>query len=191
MAYQVQSGDQIRAEDINQLVRLANGRGTIHGGLGTTGQAIGLVARAVNSGATRLDPRAVALIAGQTHPVAASAHTKRAAITPQVALPSATVNLDFICFPLEQIKSGKMGLVCLSGVCWAKYDGSTGDRGAAVEGSDQLTLSDTGPAEILWMDSTNLVALVRFGGGGSGGSAAIAHSHTTENWGFVPSWFGN
>ena len=134
--------------------------------------------------------RGVALIAGQMHIVAAAPH-KKPTITVQVEAPSAAVNSDFICVPQEQIRAGKLGRVCLSGICWAKYDGSTGDRGAAVEGSDELTLSDTGPAEILWENSTDGLALIRFGGGGSGGDAAVAHSHTTENWGFVPSWLGN
>ena len=185
----VQPGDPIRAASYNVLVRAHQARASLHGGAGISGQVIGITALAVNSGTTMLDAHAVATVTGQTY-AATDFPENKTTIVPTINLAAAGDVLDYIAIPLEQIKAGTLGRVCFSGICWAKYDGSAGDRGAAVEGSDQLTLSDAGPAEVLDTNATVGLALIRFGGGGSGGSV-VAHSHTTADWGFVPSWFGN
>ena len=188
----VRRGQSIRADDINQFSRILS---QSPDGLATNPQMfarnLGTYGRCENVGDTRLDPMDIATIKGQTYEEPINAPGDIPAIILQVGIAEAGDDLSKIVIVHEQIESGvsHLGYACLMGICWAKYDGTSGNRGSVAAGSTALTLSASGPAEILWTDGIDL-ALVRFPTSGASGGEQIAHSHTTADWGFVPSWFG-
>jgi hypothetical protein len=88
-------------------------------------------------------------------------------------------NLDLLAIAEEPIADGESGSVAVQGVWWVKCSGAQESFATPVSGGQAMVMATDGPAQVLFYDEPEGIAMVRFGAGSAGGGGG------TVNWQFV------
>ena len=162
----VRKGQKVKASTINTIFEAFDLQPDPLGGKGPSKGMPAILCLAENLGASQLEPFQVAIISGQSQP---NNPQKQANIVLQIAAPDAGDDLTHLCVVQDIIPSGRVGRVIIMGLCWVETDLTEGAFASPAEGQSTVTLSDSGPAEVLWGSGAQY-ALIRFPVGGGGGA---------------------
>ena len=164
MMDRVRSGQKISARPINQALEGMDLQPDILSGKGLSKGQTAFYAQAENISAQLLEPFSAVIIKGQS--LTSNPQGQRDVVL-QVDIPTVGDDLNRFAVVEDFIPAGKIGRVCILGVCWVETDLSEGEFASPAEGQTTFSLSDSGPAEVL-SGSGDQYALLRFPVGTSG-----------------------
>lgn len=180
MIEKVKSGQRITASHINRIASSADAAIYANGMLANRiqdgginlapinplqGGVKGVVVQAFNVADFDFAPLDVVVISGRPSLIENIRETIVAIDIPLIS------NLDFMAVALDDIPVGQMGRIIISGVCYVKTDGGAGSHGTPAAGDTELAVGAGGLAQIIYNNTTDKIALIRFPVGGSGGDA--------------------
>jgi len=198
----VRPGEPIRADDINNLALAALGGFSISDDFTVSetpdGQILRLkksiknlfpntVCQAKNSTGSALEYGSCARISGQTF----DEPRYNDQFVLELSAFSASADNTKIAIANEPIEDGAMGEIVIAGIALALVTGSTGDYAEPASGLDTLSVGDSGPAQVLWLNASDGIAMVRFPVG-SAGASLPSHSHSgPSDGGYIATFTGS